>query len=288
MQQRGLENATIHVGGDFWRGLGRNGALIIGYALVAIHVAIVAIRALWVPDMSFRAQDRWDSAYLLSTVLAPLLAMCFLIIGELIRRGDWNKENRRAGKFRKEGDDLPQVSNTVHLRMVPLSWHVLWGVISLVAALLLLWLAWDDPWSDQATIGPVNGTIAAGTFGAIVASGLKKFHWYRWGLARQQALAEEWDASGGTPGDTRLAKFWRSVGFRWRFDLWCVGLGTVVLWFAGWAWVTRDIYAGSTESATLFAYIAWGVGGLMVAWGLWATTQFWRSGEDLAGAESVA
>ena len=56
------------------------------------------------------------------------------------------------------------------------------------------------------------------------------------------------------------------------------------MWVAGFAFLTREHVPGSDTAALIFGP----VGGALVLVGLWATTQFWRSGEDLASGESVS
>lgn len=280
----GLENATIPVGGSFWRALGKNGALIVGYVIVVVHGGLLVVDALVSPGLGWRAADRLGTAVLWSTILGPLFAMCFLIIGELLRRGTWGGPSRH-----KPGAALPQGSNTVELRMLPLAWHLVWGVVALGIAVLLLMGLSQDPWTERFTVWTVNGIFAAGIAGGVLASGVKKWTWARWGHARAQT------PEGVHPalvrrgvGRSRGQAFWRWVGFRWRLDLWACGFGLIAVWLGALMLTTQDAFTGSADSTTVVARIIIPGGVVLALLALWATTQFWRAGEDLAGAESVS
>lgn len=92
----------------------------------------------------------------------------------------------------------------------------------------------------------------------------------------------------GATGDARRTAFWRSVGFRWRFDVWLCALGAVGLWLVGFFLGGRVEFPDDAASLELAAWISGVAGITMLAAGLWATTQFWRAGEDLAAGESLA
>lgn len=280
----GFENATIPVGGSFWRALGRNGALLVGYALVLVHLAIVVVDAVVSPGLSFAAAERWGTVVLWSTILAPILAMCLIWIGELIRRGDWGGPSGH-----KPDALLPQGSNTVALRMVPISWHLVWSLVALGAAVTLLALVDADRLDERFGVWVVNGIIAAGAAGAILGSALKKWTWSRPGARRleRQDAAHPALARRGAQG-SRSQTFWRWFGFRWRFDLWCCALGLVGAWLGALMLVTRDSFEGSADSATLAGSIVVPAGLALFGAGLWAATQFWRAGEELAAGESLA
>lgn len=280
----GLEGATIPVGGSFWRALGKNGALLAGYAIVLVHAALLVVDALVSPGLSYRDSQAWGTAVLWSTVIAPLLAMCFLIIGELLRRGDWGGPSGH-----KPDALLPQGSNTVTLRAVPLGWHLVWIVIALgVAAALLVGVA-ADPWTERFTVWTVNGIVAVGIAGAVLASMVKKWSWARGGNRRFEAPAVAHPALANRGARaSRGQLFWRWVGFRWRLDLWACAFGLIAVWLGVLMLLTRDVFSSSAESTTLAAQILIPGGAVLALVALWATTQFWRSGEDLAGAESLA
>lgn len=279
----GFENATAPVGGSFWRALGQNGSLVIGYALVVVHVAIIVTDAIVSPALGYEAASRWGTAALWSTILTPLLAMCFIWIGELIRRGDWGGPSGH-----KPEALLPQGSNTVTTRMVPLSWHAVWAIAALAVAVTLLVLVDADRVDERFGVWTVNGIIAAGAAGAILGSALKKWTWWRRGPRATPAPEAVHPALARRQVAPRSTVFWRWVGFRWRFDLWCCALGLVAVWLGALMLVTRDSFSGSADSATLAGSIVVPAGAALFGAGLWATTQFWRAGEDLAGGESVA
>lgn len=284
MTRRGLEAATIPVGGAFWRSLGRNGALVAGYALVVLHVAVLVTDAVVSPGLRYREAAAWGTAVTWSTVLAPLFAMVLIIIGELVRRGDWGGPSGH-----KPDALLPQGTNTVTLRMVPLAWHVVWIVVALGSAGVLLASLAADPWTERFAIWAINGIIAVGSAGAILGSLVKKLAWVHGGAERSRGEEAAHPALARRRGGaSRSRTFWRWVGFRWRLDLWCVALGLVAAWVGALMLVTRDAFTGSAESVTVAATILVPAGAVLTLVALWATTQFWRSGENLAGGESVA
>lgn len=276
--RRGLEAAHIPVGGAFWRALGGNGALVVGYALVAVHLGVLVLSS-W---GSNSADRRWDMAVQLSTILLPLLAFCLVTIGELIRRGSWGGPSGH-----KPDALLPQGTNTVTLRFVPFGWHSGWLAVSLVASCVLLWLIVADPHSRRFTPWSVNGIIASGVLGALLVSIVKKWVWTRPGARRYRAgavhpaLERRRDRSPSTT-------FWRTVGFRWRFDVWSGALGLIAVWLGLVLLLTRETFVSSAASVTAVASWLIPLGALLLGAGLWAATQFWRAGEDLASGESVA
>ena len=283
MTGSGLEGATIPVGGSFWRGVRENGLLVAGYVLIGLHLVLLVVDALVAPGLAYRERQGWGTAVLLSTVLAPIFSMCLLFIGELLRRGTWGGPSGH-----KPAAMLPQGSNTVALRMVPLAWHAVWLLAALAASVVLLVMIAADPWSERFTVWTVNGIIAVGTAGAILGSTVKKYAWFHGGSTRFQPDAVAHPALAKRAETARSQNFWRWVGFRWRLDLWCCAFGLIALWFAVQMLLTRDAFEGSAQSTTTVAFVLLPGGVVLTLVALWATTQFWRSGEDLAGGESVA
>lgn len=283
MTGKGLEDATIPVGGSFWRAARENALLVAGYVLIGLHLVLLVVDALVAPGLAYRERQRWGSAVLLSTVIAPIFSMCLLLVGELLRRGTWG-----GASGHKPDALLPQGSNTVDLRMVPLAWHLVWLLAAFAASVVPLVMIAEDPWSERFTVWTVNGIIAVGTAGAILGSTVKKYAWLRGGSTRFQPEAVAHPALAKRAESSRSQSFWRWVGYRWRLDLWCCALGLVALWFAAQMLLTREAFESSTQSTTTVAFVLLPGGALLTLVALWAATQFWRSGEDLAGGESVA
>ncbi len=284
MSRRGIEDATIPVGGGFWRALGGNGALVVGYALIAVHVAVLVTDALVSPGLDYADRRRVGMLVLFSTALLPILAMCFVWIGELIRRGQWGGPSGH-----KPGAVLPQGSNTVRVQLLPLGWTLVWFVVALAASGVVLWAIGAATSRERFAIWSVNGIIAAAAAGAILGSGFKKWAWWRGGHVKaaggpvaHPALARR------KGGEARGRTFWRWFGYRWRLDLWLCVLGAVGLWFGGVTLAQRSAFENDAASMTALATWLVVVGGSLLVIGLWATTQFWRAGEDLAAGESVA
>jgi len=281
-----FDQVQIPVGGGFWRALGGNGALVVGYVLVGIHLVLIVAGTTIGLGLEPEARAGLQRATLVSTAVLPLLATVFLWIGELVRRGHWGGPSGH-----KPDALLPQGSTTVRVRPLPVSWHVLWLVVAAGVALLLLTglarEALDVSGAEQGVaLWTVHGLLLAGVAGAVLGSLVKKLSW-----ARRRARA-------GTPSHPALARrrapdtagrtFWRWFGFRWRLDLWCSALGAMALWSTGWVLVQRPAFPD--DAASMAAVAVWlGLAGLvLLVGGLWATAQFWRTGEDLASAESVA
>lgn len=270
----GFDEVPIPVGGGFWRALGRNGALVVGYGLLALHVGVMVVVAsvLAGDRLTHAAESRLASLTLWSTVLLPLLALCFISIGELIRRARWGGASSHG-------------SVTVTMRLLPVRWNLVWIVLAGVPAWLTLDLSVRDAThydfgGHLEGILAVNGVLVAGVLGAAVGALVKKVAWLRRGQSRRP----EGGVGEAPDADTRGRRFWRSFGFRWRFDIWLCAFGGVALWTGGWAFRLADELSGAREAGWGFA----AVGVVLLAVGLWATTQFWRSGEHLASAESAA
>lgn len=283
----GLDRAEIPVGGRFWRTLGGNGALLVGYVLLAVHVVVVGVVTAVLGGAarpSYAAGRGLTTLALVSTVLLPLLSGCFLGIGELVRRGRWGGPSRH-----KPDALLPQGTNTVALRMIPVRWNLAWvGVAGALAALLLRLTVGDVV--DYAfgghleTVLAVNGILTAGIGGAALGALVKKLAWLHGRGARERATVHDHPALARRRSTSLGTRFWRTFSFRWRLDVWLCAFGAVSLWVAGFAFLTREHVPGSDTAALIFGP----VGGALVLVGLWATTQFWRSGEDLASGESVS
>src|SRR5690606_34661453 len=127
--------------------------------------------------------ELWGSITRWSTILCPLFATCFLIMGELVRRGDWRGQSRH-----KPDAALPQGTNTVALRMLPMGWHVLWGLFALGVAALVVLLVATGTDDDRIAIWMVNGIMAAAIVGLVLASGVKKRSWARGGAQRAREV----------------------------------------------------------------------------------------------------
>lgn len=279
----GFDDVQIPIGGGFWRALGGNGSLILGYVLAGAYLGLLVVGTSVGPSAS---GARLPSVLLVATSVLPLLAASFLWVGELIRRGRWGGPSGH-----KPDAFLPQGSTTVRVRLVPVAWHVVWVLLTGAAAAVLLTgvsrevLAGSGS-SARAVLWSVHGPLLAAVAGAVLGSLVKKLAWAR---RRSRAVAPAHPALArrtGTAGSGR--RFWRWFGYRWRLDLWFCGLGAATLWAAGWVLAQRAEFpdeAGSIAVAATWLGIA---GAVLFTGGIVATTQFWRAGEDIASAESVA
>jgi len=272
----GFDQVQIPVGGRFWRALGSNGALAIGYVLAVVYLGILAAGSAAVlgdgdvPSWLFAAAG-----------VVPLLAVAFLWVGELVRRGRWGgPSGHRPNAL------LPQGSTTVRVRFVPLGWHLGWLLAAGGAAGLLLAVVTREVLAGSGTAESsawwtVHGLILAAVAGALAGSLVKKVAWSR---RRASATSTHPALARRTAGRT----FWRWFAYRWRLDLWCCALGAMAAWAAGWVLAQRPAFPDEAESITTAAVWLGVAAAVLLVGGLVATTQFWRAGEDLAAAESVA
>jgi hypothetical protein len=119
------------------------------------------------------------------------------------------------------------------------------------------------------------GGILVFVTGVVLASLVKKVAW----------LAQVRGWGGRIPGPGRGQAFWRWFSYRWRLELWWGGVALPLLL------VVCALRFGDgpmdPEEVPFWNAV---LGGSIVFFclGLWACTQFWRSGENLASGESVA
>ena len=320
--QRGsLGRAEIPVGDAFWRGLGRNGALVAGYALLGLHVLVVLVAGL-LSLIDGTDDDTIDAAQKLalgSTVLLPLLGSTALFIGELQRRGTMGRNARQ-----RTDTLLPQGTNVSLWRMVSPRWNAVWAAASLLGCALLTWAGADPELGHGTPAGSSNWAlwsihafILAGFAGQNAGSWLKKVVWARHlsasaadaarasvgGMGAARPSSSEAQTSPGAEHPivaarlraqleaqpaARSERFWRVFSFRWRFDIWLCAIGAVAVWVAVFFLASTIEAPDDAPSLTLAAAIVAPAGLAMLGIGLWATTQFWRAGEDLAAGESLA
>ncbi len=321
-QSGGLDRAEIPVGGAFWRGLGRNGALVAGYALLGLHVLIVLVAGL-LSLIDGTDDDTIDAAQTLalgSTVLLPLLGSTALFIGELQRRGTMGRNARQ-----RTDTLLPQGTNVSVWRMVSPRWNALWAAASLLGCALFTWAGADTELGHGTPAGSSNWAlwsihafILAGFAGQNAGSWLKKVTWARYlngsaaaaarndvGIVGTARPSSSYEAQ--TPPEAehpivaarrraqqeaqpvpRSERFWRAFSFRWRFDIWLCAIGAVAVWIAVFFLASTIEAPDDARSLTMAAAIVAPAGLAMLGIGLWGTTQFWRAGEDLAAGESLA
>lgn len=200
-----------------------------------------------------------------------LLALCLLMVGEMLRRGLWTTAQRG---FWQGG------SNTATLRVLSPGVHLAW-----VAAPVLAWAAliavplglaatggWpsnlhysieDDVWFLLGLYGGVASGIAA----LVAVSLVKKLAW-----ARRVAAGTTLPAGTGSA-------FWRGATYFWRFDLWLAFIGGA---FLGPCWMALYFEDPPFFFATL------GLGTVFLGLAVITACNFWRSGENLAAGESLS
>ncbi|MBK1789220.1 hypothetical protein [Prauserella cavernicola] len=211
-----------------------------------------------------------------------MLLMCAMVILEQIRRGPITTTANRPGKPAPTGTFQSQV------RLLPTPLHLAWfvGLAALSVALLGLPLTveWDFDiffvWYLWAAIMvPVNG--------AVLGSLIKKICYARW-YRRQLAASPD-----GQVVRTKQ-EFWRWFSYRWRFDLWLCGAASLLIVLgaglaAALAYIPADDFGDADDilAARGITIVLLSIGVPAMTFGLWACTQYWRSGEEIGSAESV-
>lgn len=219
--------------------------------------------------------------FMVSSVLAlvpgAMVVGCFLWIAELVRRGEIRRNPAPRGRV------LPAATNVSSVHMLSLPVHTAWfaGMTAGGTGLLLPapWYGGDGAFATWWVLG-FGLTLSAG---AALGSLVKKAAWSRH-LGRR----------AGRRSPAAPSAFWRWVSFRWRLDLWACAAGFAALAVGMMLLVamttTSEDFGSAEDVAEATTVVAWLLGGgvVVLAAGLWAGTQFWRSGEDLAGGESFA
>jgi len=298
----GLADAAIPVGGKLWRALGPNGALVLGYAVLAAHVGLVVtcqLVAVMVPRDHLGIWERTlHDVPMHATVWLPMAGGSTVVIGELQRRGTIRRRSPGRGT-------LSRASNESVWRMISPSWSLAWAVLGGSACALLLLLMGHEPWahvSGDLTWPPLffNGIIVAGLAGAALGSWVKKLAWARRhgrvrnlvgvAPAASHPGSSEREPRAGSEQESHVAEpsaFWRWFSFRWRIDAWMCAFGAIGL-FAGAALLQLLTRLPEDHQTAAPACIGMIVGGAaLLVTGAFFTTQFWRAGEDLAAGESA-
>ncbi|BDZ41249.1 hypothetical protein GCM10025865_05480 [Paraoerskovia sediminicola] len=210
-----------------------------------------------------------------------LLVMSVVWIMELARRGDTSKQ-ASSGRF------LPKATRRSSMRMLSIPVHVAWIVVVALLGTALPAVAIDAGDDDAFGIWIVAPIICVFVLGVLVGSLVKKVAY-----AARHHRAVSASSDGRVVRTTSRA--WRWFSFRWRLDLWACGIGALVVGVGAFlAWLVRATPAEDFGTAdeirfatTLGTSLLVG-GALLLGFGLWACTQFWRSGEDIGAGESVS
>ncbi|GAA2081132.1 hypothetical protein GCM10009840_16030 [Pseudolysinimonas kribbensis] len=208
-----------------------------------------------------------DFARIATGILLLVAAGC-LVLGEQLRRGRWGANPAPPATA------LPTASIVTRFRLLPMGWHLLWlvlGALVSIALLVLPAIAFSDV--DLAAVWIVYGAVGVGAVAGGAVSLLKKAVW-RSGASRHP--------HGGDPARGRV--FWRWIGYRWRLDIWAAGIGGFLFGLIPTTLPDVDDSATGAGTALLVMLIA---GAVLVAVGIVASTQFWRSGESLGSGESL-
>jgi len=225
------------------------------------------------------------NAMLAAPGLVLLFAMCALVLGEQLRRGQV-KPNPNAPDTL-----LPSASNVSDFAVLSYRVHAVWVAVGLAVSAVLVgipvisWFTGSWPSTvrsdyDFTGFWIIYGAIAFGITVATAVSLLKKALWVR-------RVSVGTATRTGGPGK----RFWRWVDYRWRFDIWLAGIGGLL---AALSLVFLDGTGGEFGTPALLAaalppfvgVLAGGV--LLIVLGALAAAQFWRSGEALGSGESLA
>ena len=200
-----------------------------------------------------------------------LLAMGMLMLGEMLRRGNWTSADRG---FWQGG------SHTMTMRVLSPRVHLAWIAAPVLAWAALVamptWLASATGWpttlqpsieQDVWILLGTHGALASGVAGVIAVSLVKKL-----AFARRVA-------AGTTLAPGTGSRFWRAVTYFWRFDLWLAFIGGALI---GPGWIA--LYFEDLP----FLLVPLAIGVLILGLGMVTACNFWRSAENLAAAESVS
>jgi hypothetical protein len=171
------------------------------------------------------ARDLGDA---FSVLLLALIAACFLIPGEQMRRGTMGR-NPTAPDTR-----LPKATNVSRFRLLGTGWHGVWLLVGVVVSVVLAGFpavasisgGWPTNIDPQFDFTNAWRTVALASFavtGAMGGSLFKKVH-YAHLVARRGD-----EVQAGTP----RAAVWAAVTSRWRLDIWVAAVGGFIIGFAG-------------------------------------------------------
>jgi hypothetical protein len=211
-----------------------------------------------------------------------MLLMCAMWILEYTRRGSIGVSKQRPG------EKAPAGSFEAEIRLLSTPLHLAWFLGLAVLAAALLYLPWTIDWDfDVFFVWFLWGVIITPVNGAVLGSLVKKTSYARW-YRRQVAK---------NPNGRVMRKaqpFWRSFSYRWRFDLWICGAAMLMTVFGAAIWwslanIPADDFGDAEDirEATTVTIVLLSVGVPAMVFGLWACTQFWRSGEDIRTGESA-
>lgn len=212
-----------------------------------------------------------------------MLLMCAMWILEYTRRGSIGVSGQRRGR------KAPTGSFQSEIRLLSTPVHLAWLVGLSVLTAALLGLPWTMDWDLEIFFAWfLWGVIVAPVNGAVLGSLVKKIsyaNWYRRRAARHP--------NGHVVPE--VSPFWRSFSYRWRFDLWICGVAMLMIVVGAMIWwnlayLPADEFGDADdirEATVVMRGLLW-TGLPAMALGLWACTQFWRSGEDIRTGESAS
>ncbi|SFB04951.1 hypothetical protein SAMN05216266_10442 [Amycolatopsis marina] len=212
-----------------------------------------------------------------------MILLCVMWMLEYTRRGSIHVAKQERGK------QAPTGSFEAEIRLLPTPLHVAWFFGLAVTSVALLVLPWTIDWDlDIFFVWFLWGALLAPVSGAVLGSLVKKTAYARW--YRRQAAKN--------PHGRVMRKahpFWRSFSYWWRFDLWICGaamlmivVGALIWWNLAYLPPGEFGDAEDVQEATGVTIVLLSIGILAMAFGLWACTQFWRSGEDIRTGESAS
>jgi hypothetical protein len=203
-----------------------------------------------------------------------MLLMCAMWMLEYTRRGSIGVSKKKRGRTASFQAEIRLLSTPLHL-----AWFIGLAVLTVALLGLPMTIDWD---ADIFFVWFLWGAIITPVNGAVLGSLVKKTSYARWRRKNPR-------------GVRKAQPFWRSFSYRWRFDLWICGAamlmivaGAIVLGMMAYLPPGEFGDAEDVQEATVVTIVLLSIGVPALAFGLWACTQFWRSGEDIRTGESAA
>lgn len=269
------------------------GAVLIGCALIAVFGGAIVLSGFQADSESFRAgSGEQQLADLIVSVMSTgnvmlclLIALCFLITGEQLRRGGIGRTARPQTTI------LPKGSYVSSFRPLSSGWHLLWAVLALTVALLLI-------------VAPVVGTVNSSWPTTVYSPGSFSDSWLTTGMVALALACATWVSLfkkqryfrrariTGIPdrAGERGTRAWRWLTFRWRLDIWCAGVGGLVIGLSALAISSTDwSYDDPNRGDNLLGGgVILLLGLVILGFGLWMASNYWKSGEPIGSGESFS
>lgn len=219
-----------------------------------------------------------------SVLKAVLIAACFVMLGEQLRRGNIGPNPNPPHTW------LPKASNLSRFRPLGVGWHALWATLGLIVSLVLTfvptiavltrgWPTTIHKEYDFLSDWQITGLFTLGISAAAMGSLYKKVHYRRLVARKGDAIRNGVEKSA----------FWEFTTYRWRIDIWLVGfagslMALVPVALSSADWSNPSDYEGAMTFVVGLTVVCVAI----IALGLWMSSNFWRVGKPLGSAESYS